>query len=379
MKAEVDERGEYEQAVNALHGLSIDQIEFREIVEAFESIGIFYSARDTRRMRANYDNMATLVYACSEPGCSSYMKFTITHNVVTHVETDWEHSHPLNVLRCRTVTCSVCNNSGHNKRTCPVEKGRSTVRRYFRENQTDDLNRIIANVITEGWTLLGISCRDMIHLVSIIPLQNPHLVRVFFFFAPNDDIGIMGKKRLYAKIVRSQDGRTPCLSRDLQCLYSTRGYEDRSNLVYALTWYAHYAVVVNGEDTSIFAEVKAQLIHHYGCTPPGELNSTMHLFTSALREAILIIEESCTVVTYISNGTLTVNAENMISVSRSLVPNFLCRIHMQGRMQRPPDNILCGCWTVKTLVIDDNQLLTHNGLSSLKTAEIIRRQIIVSD
>lgn len=370
MRKEVDERGEYEQAVSGLCGMRIEEIDLREVMDAFRSIGIDYSARDTHRIWPDRDNMATLIYGCREPGCPSSMKFTITHNVITRVETEWKHNHHLNVLGTRSTRCSVCHKVGHNKKTCPVENGRSTIQRYFRDGQNTDLKRVMANIQNDGWTILGISCRNMIHLVSLVPLEDPGLVRNFFFYAPNDDVGVMGKKRLYAKIVRSQEGRNPCLSRDLECLHGRRGNEDLANLVYALTWYTHYVVVVDGLDPSIFAEVKKQFNQHY--QNPEQLDPTAPLFIGALREAILIIEQSSTLLTFISEGILTVNDRNVISVSQSLVPNFLARISIQGRIHMAPKNLLCGCWTVRTVIIEDNQLLTHAGLLSLKTAEIIR-------
>ena len=372
MDSEVDEKAEYQLAVQNLTGMHIDNIDLKEVIEAFRSIGIDYSARDTRRIRPEDDNMATLIYGCREMGCSSYMKFTITHNVITRVETDWKHNHQLNVLCSRSTRCSVCHKSGHNKKTCPVEKGKSTVERYFREGKTEDLNRVIANIPSDGWTILGISRRDMIHLVSLVPLQDPDLVRTFFFFAPNDDVGVMGKKRLYAKIFRSQDGRTPCLFRDLQRLHSLRGNEDLVNMVYALIWYTHYSVLVEGSDPSIFTAVQEQFNKYHQHSLFQQLDSTSRLFTGALEEAMLIIKESVNIIKFIADGILTVNPENIVSVSQSLVPNFITRVHIHGKVPMVPNNLLCGCWSVETLIIDDNQLLSNKVLSSLKTTEIVR-------
>ena len=372
MQGEVDGRRECQQSVENLRGKPINEVDLKEVINAFRFTGIDYSARDTRRILPEQDNMATLIYGCREAGCSSYMKFTITHNVISRVETQWEHSHPLNILCSRSTTCSACHKSGHNKKTCPIVKGKSEVERYFRENKTDKLNAVILNLASNGWTILGISQRDMIHLVSLVPLQNPDLVRTFFFFAPNDEAGAMGKKRLYAKIVRSQDGRKPCLSRDLQCLHGHRRSEDLANLVYAITWYTHYTVLVEGGDPYIFDSVKEQLNTYHQQRLPGELDSSSGLLIGALEEAILIMEQSSHVLLWISGRILTVNSENMTSVSQSLVPNFMSHIHIQGSIRMAPSNLLCGCWTVQTLMIDDNQVLTNKGPSSMKTAEVVR-------
>ena len=66
MLDDIDEMSEYQQAVERLNGMHLNQVNFREIIEAFQSVGIYYSARDTRRMDPDSDNMATVIYGCSQ-------------------------------------------------------------------------------------------------------------------------------------------------------------------------------------------------------------------------------------------------------------------------------------------------------------------------
>ena len=372
MLAEIDEISEYQQATENLTGVSIEQINLKEVIEAFQSCGIYYSAVDTRKIDPANDNMATLIYRWSQPFCPSHLKFTITHNVITSLETEWRHNHTTNRLQIPSKTCSVCEKSGHNKRSCPIAKGKLHVQTLFQQKDNQQLIRLLETLDTDGWCLLGIGAQQMIHLVSLIPLDNPECVRRFFLSAPNDEQGIAGKLRLYAKIVASQDGRKPNLYRDLTCLDEARSYESLANLVYALTWYVHYAILRCSQDMTLFTVMKDRFAAHYRKPRTVPYCCASQLFMGALAEATLILEESLGSFAYVCNDALNVNQDNVISVSRSMVPNFLECVRIQGPLCHPPKKFLRGCWTVKTIFVRNNDgTAIERLLSTLRTAQIV--------
>ena len=365
---------EYQQAVHNLNGRNVNQVNLKEVISAFQLNGIYYSARDTRRIDPAIDNMATLIYSCHESGCPSYIKITVTHNVITRVESQWTHNHPVNVLSVPRNKCSVCHEPGHKKRTCPIAKGRASIQQCFQDDSK--LIQVIKDLKCDGWKCLGMRDRDMIHLVSIIPLQNPDLVRKFFFFAPNDESGIKGKKRLYSKIVHSHYGRHPSLFRDLQRLRDDWSSEDLANLVYALTWYAHYVVVCD-RNADVLLTVQKEFELQYQKRAFGQSNHEVEVFETALNEAKYILDESHTVLMSVqSSGTLNVNAENMKSVSLSLVPNFLSCVYIQGQIHGAPRNLLRACWTIQRIIIDNFDVMACGKLSSLKTAQTVHSRYV---
>ena len=204
--------------------------------------------------------------------------------------------------------CGCCHKWGHNKRTCEVRKGQAQVATYFSEGRKEELKSILVQLETEGWRILAIGKRDMKTLVSLVDLTNPELVRTFLFFAPNDDTGVMGKTRIYAKIFRSREGRAPSISRDaeffLQCGNQQRSYEDLANMAYALIWYTHYYALMQ-RDRSVFASMRQTFEEKREDSRRcrGPYNIAQQLLLAPLDEGIHMFEASETICVVIVRGS----------------------------------------------------------------------------
>lgn len=373
---EVDERGEYQQAVEAIQGMALCDVQFPDIIQAFRQFGIHYVASDTRKLPSHMDNSATLIYTCRDPDCPSYMRFTISHNVVSRVSTDWTHNHEIGFPRAVSKTCSVCQKAGHNSRTCPIAKGASRITRLLAQHDHVALIGLLKQTKTDGYCLLQMTPNQMVSLVALIDLNDTEFVRKWFFFAPNNAVGVMGKFRLYARIFRWNNGRKPKLHSDMDLLTrSKQSYECRANMVNALTWYAHYAVLVEGEPPEAFCQMADMFESLCQLRSSSGYDMTCQLLKSALTEGALILQESHNTVRYITDGVLEVNRENVFSAVQSLVPNFMETISVRGSIGEGCDGMLSGAWTVRTIFVDHYELTRTDGPFSrlLSTATIVYR------
>ena len=373
---EVDELAEYQQAVDALSGANISEIQFGDIIDAFRPFGIHYVASDTRKLSPSRDNSATLIYTCRDTRCPSYMKFTISHNVLSRVETDWNHHHESGSRTTRTKTCSICEKTGHNSRTCPIAKAASKVTALLAEGNKVEIIAMLKRVKSQGWNLLAVLPSQMKRIVALINLDDTELVRLFFFFAPNNEVGVFGKLRLYAKIFHWDNGRTPDLRKGIDMLTRSRqSYECRANMVNALTWYAHYTTLVNGDPREILCEVweTFEALSQLRCT--GGYDITCQLLKSALDEGVLILQESYDMVPYISGVVLELDRENLFSASQSLVANFMETVCVRGKIGPMHSGLLSGAWTIKTIFVDDYELTGTDGpfSSLMSTATVLYR------
>lgn len=259
-------------------------------------------------------------------------------------------------------------------RTCEVRLGQSEARRHFHEGCSDQLRGLLSKLETDGWRILGLGKRDMITLVSLVDLTNPELVRIFFYFAPNDNEGIMGKKRLYAKIFRSREGRAPTLPRDadffLRCNNTQRSYEEIANMAYGLIWYTHYHTVTTG--VSLFEEMKNSFEQKRNTGWSGPYNIVSQLARAAIDEGINMFDASATITDSMRGGVLYIDGNNVDLVEYSLIPKFIESVDLERMISSPEEELLRGAWTLKSVIIHNPELpASHRALSGLKTTKIL--------
>lgn len=370
----MDTVAECERATEALEGQSVwSGEEIRHLIETFAKNGIYYRAKDTRRFTGN-DMMATLIYTCAHHDCPSSIKLTVTHSIVSNVECNWDHTHaPMPDQPPRNL-CSVCQEAGHNRRTCPLRRGEEDAGMGQLSDSNKDL--IISGLKIEGWRLLGreSELRDLRHYVEL--QDNALLVRKFFYFAPNDASGVEAKLDMYGNIFRkcgsvaeSFQGNTEYF---LECSSCT--FIEVASMAYALIWYAHYAVVILGSDVGLFETMKTILSLKNRSLSQGGFHAEVHIPKAAIEEGMLILGECLKIITAFREGVLHVDGMNIHEVERSLIPRFLRAMHLhsgiEGGTNRP---VIKALWTLEMLIIDQ-ELLMHSPRTLVampKTAKII--------
>lgn len=251
-------------------------------------------------------------------------------------------------------------------------RGKETAQALIKCRDTAAIFSLIWDMKYAGWKVLGINPKEMITLVSYIDLNNPEMVRKFFWFAPNDDVGMMGKTRLYGKVFASQEGRRPNIQRDLALLLGKgqRSYEAQANMVYALVWWIHY-LVATGEDSCRFGTVSDALRILEERPRVGAYDPSVALLKSALKEGVYICDESATIVDSFHDGVLHINPDNADSVRVSLVRTFVPSLSLRQLSDGQARGLVRGAWTLKTIFVDDPLLMAADGpFAGLPTTQI---------
>ena len=367
---------EWELAVERLVGRPVPNgVNLDQVIRGFERMGIYYVARDTHSVATNSNKTITLIYHCAHSDCPSFMKFTVTNATITRLEHNWCHRHSVYNPEKPHQVCSVCHRPGHNKTTCPITKGKGQVQFYFRNREDDQLISVLDDVKATGWRILGIGAGDMKKLVSLIDLTDPERVRRFFYFAPNDCIGVTGKEQLYANVFKSYGRRRPSIDKDKAFLLRCqRSHGQVAAMVYALIWYTHLVAVTENR-WELFSEVKKTFKERLKVTASirneGCFDWDVHLPKAALQEGILKFRAAKDLKGSIQKGILHVDRKNADDIAQSLVPNFLTSVYFHPGIERLPDHILQASWCLEEIIIESPELAASCPFGELITTRVL--------
>ena len=349
-----------------------------QVISSGKEVGVHYSAFDTHKVTGSSSCCATLIYKCRVPTCDSNIAITVTGGIISKIRFQSDHNHRPTTDERREVECSVCYQSGHNKRSCPTAL---EMKRWKEGPWIGSIKRKWFG--TDGWKLCSFKRIDLLRITAHLDVSMCENVRNYFYYAPNNSNGIYVKLNLFKKLFEMNEKIEVSIQWILNGKCSRRLGNDegiRGSMIYAFHWYLVYKLLDDPENvasrigknsTGIIDQLKQYEESLGGAGFTIELQQV----SGALAETQLWLEHALLVISSVKDKRLIVNRENMHEVCNSLVRTFVEEMVVTGDDGSDMSHrLLKGCWILKDVKIcmplDLDKYRPH--LKRLRTARLSR-------
>lgn len=332
-----------------------DSSRISQVISSGKEMGVHYSAFDTHKVTGSSSCCATLIYKCRVPTCDSNIAITVTGGIISKIRFQSDHNHRPTTDERREVECSVCYQSGHNKRSCPTAL---EMKRWKEGPWIGSIKRKWFG--TDGWKLCSFKRIDLLRITAHMDVSMPENVRNYFYYAPNNSNGIYVKLNLFKKLFEMNEKIEVSIQWILNGKCSHRLGKDegiRGSMIYAFHWYLVYKLLDDPENVaSRIGEKSTGIIHQLKQYEEslGGAGFTIELqqVSGALAETQLWLEHALLVISSVKDKRLIVNRENMHEVCNSLVRTFVEEMVVTGDDGSDMSHrLLKGCWILKDVKI----------------------------